>query len=144
MKTYCIIKRFIKRFSRVFHLMRSNERPSKGSTKNLIIKCRILPHKVTVMTDDLYGFTKTKIMIEEVYDGQCGKETVLEIYEPYYERYYHGKKSLFVCEEYEPLKLGCEYILKLVKDEAYNLYFPQKRILPGSKEKDCLNKLIYL
>lgn len=128
MKTYFIIKQCIKRFFSAFHLMRSNERPSMAikHTKDLVVKCRILPYKETIMIDDLSGFTKTKIIIEEVYNGVCEPKAVLEICEPYYESYYHGKKSLFVCEQYEPLKLGCEYILRLVKNETNELYAPQK------------------
>ena len=78
----------------------------------------VLPEKETIMTDELVGYTKTKIQIQEVYKGNCKKGEILFISEPYYEGYYDGKRCIVIHEKYEPLIVKQTYKFSLVQDEV--------------------------
>lgn len=119
----------LSKFFIFFNRTKNDERPSKGkqiiSQKSVIedqqvihsIRGIVLPNKENIMVDEFSGFTKTKIKIEEVYDGDLTSEMIISICEPYYEGYYAGEKCMIVHEGYEPLSIGKTYLFLLIKDD---------------------------
>lgn len=125
MKIQGICHAFMRRFFILFNLTKSYERPSKDRKTNTLsdlkaklrIEGKVLPEKETIMLDDLTGYTKTKVKIQQVYMGTCAVDEIIEIYEPYYEGYYHGEKCLIIHEDYTPLHIGESYTF-LLTDES--------------------------
>lgn len=115
----------LSRFFILFNLTKPYERPSKKQEKRskeekiarLLIEGTILPGKETVMLDDVWGYTKTKVKVIKVHKGCINTNEIIEIYEPYYEGYYRGEKCLMVHEDYKPLRIGESYKLSLTDDQ---------------------------
>ena len=130
MKNYNLWKLIYNWFFIGFNLTKADERPSKDK-KSLenhhkmihIVEATVLPGKETIMTDELTGYTKTKLQIQ-VGDGnsyQVGQ--TIQIKEPYYEGYYSGKKCMVIYEKYEPLIVGRRYKISLIESSNKNDYY---------------------
>lgn len=106
-------------WGRLLNRPSKDKKPLKKSDTTIhCVKAIVLPEKETIMTDEFIGFTKTKIQIQEVYRGNCKREEVLLIHEPYYEGYYGGKKCMIIHEKYEPLMIGYTYRFSLLEEES--------------------------
>lgn len=105
---------------------------SLEAESDLIIKGKILPWKKNILLrwDDgevLFGYTLTKIKVEEVYKGKVVKNTV-SITEEYYKENFIVGKTLYTQGAYISAKVGSSYMFFLKKygdDTSYKgLYFP--------------------
>ncbi len=105
---------------------------SLEAESDLIIKGKILPCKKNVLLKSvhdevLFGYTLTKIKVEEVYKGEVDENTV-SITEEYYKENFIFGKTLFTQGAYVPAKVGSSYIFFLKKygdDTSYEgLYWP--------------------
>ena len=118
MKTNNLWHVLLNRFFIWIHLTKKYGRPSNDKEASLhTVKGMVLPDKKTVMIDEFSGYTKTKVKIEQGLEGTLNHETIIEIYEPYYEGHYGGKKCMIVHESYEPLIVGETYTFLISKDK---------------------------
>lgn len=120
------------------------------AVSDLIIKATILPEKenkldVTEKGIPYFGYTLTKIRIDDVYYGNVSKDDILTITEEYYITDAPIGKLIHTQENYMPAKIGQQYIFFLVKypyDTRYkDMYFPLElekgKYLISDKTKDA-------
>lgn len=135
MKKSSLLNWLVDRFFILFNLTEPYGRPSKEKESSVhMVKALVLPNKQTIMLDEFSGFTKAKILIQDVYEGNLVKHTIVEVCEPYFEGYYCGKKCLMVHENYEPLVVGETYTFLLTKED---------QIFALSEEEDESDEITY-
>ena len=127
MKTNNLWHVLLNRFFIWIHLTKKYGRPSNDKEASLhTVKGKVLPDKKTVKIDEFSGYTKTKVKIEQGLEGILNSETVIELFEPYYEGYYGGQKCMIVHESYEPLIVGKTYTFLLSQDKQEVSQFVKK------------------
>ncbi len=124
---------------------------------DLIIKATVLPGKENIldMTDKgrvYFGYTHTKIQINDVYYGNVSKDDIINITEEYYITDSTIGKSINTQGNYMPAKEGKKYIFFLkkydnstrYKDMYYPIELEKGKYLINDKTKDIssLNTLL--
>ena len=89
---------------------------------NYIVKATILPESENLCLHPIWGYTKTKIKIDEVYKGNIEKDEVVTLMEPYFDYYDEEYNVIYEChsELYDKSEVGKEYLLFLTKSSNKN------------------------
>ena len=96
---------------------------------DVIIRAEVLPNRENIeLTRNMYGFTRTKVEVTEVYRGDLEVGDIVDIIEEYfyYTDSYTGNIRLRALDLYEPAIIGNEYI--------FFLYFKGE---PGTPREDA-------
>ena len=90
---------------------------------NIIIKATVLPDSENIMLDDIWGYTKTKLKVNKVYQGDIEEETIIYLREPYYHLVYVDGDEFDVFENnYDKCEVDREYIFFLGRYIGTDLY----------------------
>lgn len=82
----------------------------------IIIRGTILNDKETLMVDDSFGYTKTKVLVNDVINGDVALiDQTITCIEAYFETTRYDTSGYIMCGNYEPAIPGSEYILFLNK-----------------------------
>lgn len=90
---------------------------------NTIIKATVLPDNENIMLDDIWGYTKTKLKVNKVYQGDMEEGAIIYLREPYYHLVYVDGDEFDVFENnYDKCEVDREYIFFLGKYNDIDLY----------------------
>lgn len=88
-----------------------------------IIKATVLPNSKNILLDDLWGYTKTKLKVNKVYQGDIQEGEIISLSEPYFLfTFTDGKVYQSFSDNYDKSEVGREYIFFLGKYDAEDLY----------------------